>query len=325
MAILSLKRYTEPFKGVLSFVASSAIRQPVIWGMPFSAGIELTNHCNLACLECASGSGSMKRNKGYMSRSLFEKLIREATPGLLHANLYFQGEPMMHPLFFEFIEIAADLRLTVSTNGHFLDEKNVERLAASSLTRLIVSIDGMNSQTYRLYRQNGNYEKVMSGIILLAEALRLSHSGIKLVLQFLVNRHNEAQIPEVHRFAKKIEARLKLKSMQILDQDRYGFWLPADERFKRYRKDNQGYVIKSKLANRCSRLWFSPVITWDGHVVPCCFDKDAEYIMGDLNKLSFREIWYGEKYMEFRRKLLSNRAGITICRNCTTGLKGVIA
>jgi radical SAM protein with 4Fe4S-binding SPASM domain len=70
-------------------------------------------------------------------------------------------------------------------------------------------------------------------------------------------------------------------------------------------------------------LWINPVITWDGKVVPCCFDKDASHIMGDLNKRSFREIWHGKKYNEFRRSLLSKRKEIDICRNCTAGLKGV--
>ena len=53
------------------------------------------------------------------------------------------------------------------------------------------------------------------------------------------------------------------------------------------------------------RFWFNPVITWDGKVVPCCFDKDAEYVMGDLNQDSFREIWNGTKYRIFRKSILS--------------------
>ena len=82
-------------------------------------------------------------------------------------------------------------------------------------------------------------------------------------------------------------------------------------------------MIRSSLPDRCARLWFNPVITWDGKVLPCCFDKDADHIMGDLNQESFRDIWNGAKYRLFRRILLSDRSSIEICRNCTSGLKGV--
>jgi radical SAM protein with 4Fe4S-binding SPASM domain len=78
------------------------------------------------------------------------------------------------------------------------------------------------------------------------------------------------------------------------------------------------------LPDRCPRLWFNPVITWDGKVIPCCFDKNAEYIMGDLKLDSFRDIWDGPKYMIFRKSILSGRSMIEICRNCSSGLRGVI-
>jgi MoaA/NifB/PqqE/SkfB family radical SAM enzyme len=316
-----LKRYSDSFKGIASCLSSSVLGKPLVWGMPFSAGIELTNCCNLACPECASGSGAMKRQRGYMSASLFDKLIGESDSGLLHANLYFQGEPMMHPGFFSFVSKASHLRLTVSTNGHFLSGENANRLAASSLRRLIVSIDGMDRETYLIYRKGGDLEKVISGLREVSEAIRSAHSSIRLEIQFLVNRHNEAQIPAARKFAEDIGASFRLKSMQVLNPDNYEYWLPEDEKFRRYSISNGRYLIKSSLKNRCSRLWFSPVVTWDGLVVPCCFDKDANHVMGDMKINSLREIWYGEKYMDFRMSLLTERKSIAICRNCTTGLR----
>jgi radical SAM protein with 4Fe4S-binding SPASM domain len=63
------------------------------------------------------------------------------------------------------------------------------------------------------------------------------------------------------------------------------------------------------------------VITWDGLVVPCCFDKDATHQLGDLKYFSFEEVWRGEKYIDFRKKVLKGRANIDICKNCTEGTK----
>lgn len=68
-------------------------------------------------------------------------------------------------------------------------------------------------------------------------------------------------------------------------------------------------------------MWHSCVITWDGKVVPCCFDKDAHFVLGDLKEQTFKEIWFGEKYNHFRKSLLKSRSEIEICKNCTEGTK----
>ena len=68
-------------------------------------------------------------------------------------------------------------------------------------------------------------------------------------------------------------------------------------------------------------MWSSCVITWDGLIVPCCFDKDADYKLGDLKEYSFKEVWGGKLYNDFRHKVFTRRKEIDICRNCTEGMK----
>jgi radical SAM protein with 4Fe4S-binding SPASM domain len=80
---------------------------------------------------------------------------------------------------------------------------------------------------------------------------------------------------------------------------------------------HQHFIIKHPLRNRCFRMWAGCVITWDGKVVPCCFDKDAAHALGDLNKQSFGEIWRGEAYRHFRHSVFMNRKSVEICRNCS--------
>jgi radical SAM protein with 4Fe4S-binding SPASM domain len=130
-------------------------------------------------------------------------------------------------------------------------------------------------------------------------------------------------IPQVKQLAESINVSLILKSMQITDKRDIDTWMPSETRFRRYTIRKGEYVIKSDFPNRCARLWFNPVITWDGKVVPCCFDKDAENIMGDLNHDSFSDIWNGTKFRIFRKSILSGRHMIEMCRNCTSGLRGV--
>jgi radical SAM protein with 4Fe4S-binding SPASM domain len=306
-----------------SYLKSSLTGIPAIYGMPVYLGVELTNNCNLRCPECSSGSGIMTRKRGFMEPGLFDNLISELQPYLFNLNLYFQGESMLHPQFFSFLQSARSVRTTLSTNGHFLSVENAEKLVRSGLTKLIVSLDGMDQSTYAAYRKNGNIELVKEGIRNVSEAKNRFNSKIKIELQVLVNKLNESQIPDIYKFARKLNTSVKLKSMQITHKQRISFWLPKKPGYSRYKFINGEYRTKNKMPDRCLRMWLNPVITWDGKVVPCCFDKDAAHILGDLTQDSFREIWNSPKYRIFRKNVLSGRQTIEICRNCSSGLKGV--
>jgi radical SAM protein with 4Fe4S-binding SPASM domain len=321
--IVSITKPVNFIRAGYSYLHSSLTGNAGIKGMPVFVSTELTNNCNLNCPHCSSGSGNMKRKHGFMDPELFKKVMKELAPYLNSVNLYFQGEPMLHPLFFSFIESCDSVNSIVSTNGHYLSVENSEKMAQSQLNKLIVSLDGIDQETYSLYRVNGDVKKVIEGVRNISYAKKKHHSSLKIELQFLVNRFNEHQVPAIRQLAQNVHAELMLKSMQVIDKADIGSWLPSERRFRRYRLAEGTYELKSSLPDRCARLWFNPVITWDGKVVPCCFDKDAEYVMGDLNQDSFREIWNGPKYRIFRKSILTGRHMIDICRNCTSGLRGV--
>lgn len=306
-----------------SYLYSTVTGRPVVYGMPPAIGVELTNHCNLNCPECNTGSGMMTRKKGFMDLKLYCKIISELKPYIYYATLNFQGESMMHPQFFSFIRISPKINTIVSTNGHFLSAENAERLVESGLSKLIVSLDGTDQETYSSYRVNGNFNAVNDGIKNVYYANKKAGYPLKLEIQFLVNKRNENQIEKARHLARKIKASFHMKSMQVITEGAFEAWLPSEKRYSRYIKKNGEYSVKNLLPNRCARLWLNPVITWDGKVIPCCFDKDAEYIMGDLYEESFRDIWNGPKYRIFRRSVLSGRYMNDICRNCTSGLRGV--
>ncbi len=316
-------KYLNLIQSGVSFLVSSALQKPVVFGIPPAISIELTNHCNLRCPECPSGSGAMTRGKGFMDPSLFKDLIKDLKSYLFNINLYFQGEPMLHPDFFSFLRIAESIPTTVSTNGHYLTADSVNQLIASGLSKLVISLDGIDQETYSAYRRNGNVDKVTGGISILSGALKNSTRPMRVEVQVLVNSYNETQIGEIGKFVSEKGFTLSLKSMQIYSGSSFDEWLPARRNFRRYIVKDGVYKIKGSLPNRCARLWFNPVITWDGKVLPCCFDKDADHVMGDLNMNSFREIWHGEKYKVFRKAVLVGREKIPVCRNCTSGLRGV--
>ena len=98
--------------------------------------------------------------------------------------------------------------------------------------------------------------------------------------------------------------------------------IPSIGKFSRYKKNKEGqYKVKNKLNNHCWKLWHANVITWDGLVVPCCFDKDAMHRLGNLKMQSFKEIWHNDNYRQFRSELMTSRKNIDICANCSEGTR----
>lgn len=300
--------------------------EPRVWGLPMTISFEPTTACNLRCPECPSGLRAFSRDTGNLRDELFRRTIDELAPDLTWLIFYFQGEPYIHPRFLEMVSYARDkgLYTITSTNGHFLDEERARATVTSGLDRLIVSVDGSTQETYEAYRRGGDLQETLDGIRRLVHWKRALRSATPhLVLQCLVTSHNEHQIPEIRRLGRELGVdEVKRKSAQVYDYENGNPLLPQQDRYRRYRQRPDGsWEPKAELTDRCWKMWHSCVITWDGIVVPCCFDKDATHRLGDLKGGSFREIWHGEAYDAFRRALLRGRSAIDICTNCTEGCK----
>lgn len=307
-----------------SYLRSRLTREPRISGMPISLSIEPTTSCNLRCPECPSGLRSFTRPTGMLAEGLFRSIVDELSPTLSYLNFYFQGEPYLHPKFSDLVSYASSrgIYTSTSTNAHFLDEDNARKTIASGLDRLIISIDGTSQETYAAYRIGGRLEKVLESTrTLLRLRKELGSRTPTVVFQFLVVAPNEHQVPDVYALAKELGVdRVAIKTAQIYDYEAGSPLIPSNERYSRYRRNPDGrYSIKNDLLNHCWKMWHSSVVTWDGRVVPCCFDKDAQHVMGQLGDRSFREVWLSEAYQAFRASLLVSRSEIEMCRNCTEG------
>lgn len=311
---------------MLSFYIAKYTKKPVQWGLPFNVSVEPTTKCNLGCPECPSGLKSFTRPTGNMETDFYQKVLNELGDRLIYLYFYFQGEPYLHPKFLELVKAAAarNIYTVTSTNAHFLTDRKARETVESGLDRIIISIDGTTQETYENYRIGGSLEKVKEGTRHLVKWKKeLKSVTPHIIIQFLVVKPNEHQIDEIFELGKELGVdEVKLKTAQIYDYSKGSELMPTIDKYSRYAQQSDGtYKIKNDLLNHCWKLWHSCVITWDGKIVPCCFDKDAQHQLGDLNTKSFREIWESNLYDAFRRKILKSRAEIDICTNCTEGTK----
>lgn len=323
---ITLRRGWNLTKVLLSYYLARWSRRPVQWGLPVTLSIEPTTACNLRCPECPSGLRAFSRPTGNLDAGFFRRLVDELHRELFYLYFYFQGEPYIHPEFLDMVRYAHGRRLftVTSTNGHFLNDANARRTVESGLDRLIISVDGTTQETYAQYRIGGRLETVLQGARnVVAWKRRLGARHPHLIFQFLVVRPNEHQIDEIYRLARETGVdEVKLKTAQVYDYRQGNPLIPKQDRYARYRRQPDGsWAPKHSLHRHCWKLWHSCVVTWDGLVAPCCFDKDAAHRLGDLKNARFTDIWQGKPYAGFRRAILRGRDQIDICTNCTEGCR----
>ena len=323
---LTLKRAINETKVWSSYQLSKLLKKPIQWGYPISISFEPTTSCNLRCPECPSGLREFTRPTGMLQKSFFQETIDDIYKEVLYLIFYFQGEPYLNPDFLDMVKYAHDkgIYTATSTNAHYLTDEKAKKTVESGLDRLIISVDGTTQDVYQQYRVGGKLDKVLEGARNIVKWKKELNSKTPFIFfQFLVVKPNEHQIEDIKKLGKEIGVdQVRFKTAQVYDYNTDPNQLiPTINKYSRYKKDKEGKMqIKSGLNNHCWRLWSGNVLTWDGLVVPCCFDKDATHQLGNLKTQSFKQVWNNSNYQQFRKELMTSRKNIDICANCSEGL-----
>ena len=311
----------------LSMGLSKSFRKPVVWGKPCLLMVEPTNLCNLRCPMCPSGAGEMTRPQGMMELEPYKQVIDTLGKHLILIQFWNQGEPFLNKNFTEMAAYAKSkgIPAMTSTNGHFLkDQDTAEAIVRSGLDEMLISVDGLDQESYAKYRVGGNLAAVLDGVKLLAKTKKELDSKTPLInLQFLVFKHNQHQMDEMLALGRTLNADIvTFKSAQIYSDQQADEFLPDSETFRRYQKSEKKYLLKGSLPDWCGFLWYGSVLNWNGDVAPCCFDKNGHIEYGSAFETTdyIQTIWRGETATFFRKKILERRKAIPICNNCFEGL-----
>ena len=300
---------------------------------PSTLMVEPTNCCNLNCPACPTGAGTLNRPPRTMTFEEFEPILNQALdpPGYLkQVTLFNYGEPFLCKDLFKMIRAAADhgIETFTSTNGHFFTTEEIARgVIESGLTELIVCLDGADQETISRYRRNADFNEILEGIRRVLRARKELGSETPIVeLQFIVMRHNEHQIAAMRAIARElgvdrfIEKTVGINPTDPNFQQLAGDLLPKDLSRSRFRRNPDGtYVLKGEAPCCCEYIYSTLVVNSNGDVVPCCYDVQSEYVMGNIFEEPLDAIWRGEKFQEFRRRVEEERDEIPICASCPEG------
>ena len=290
---------------------------------------------------------------GAMAPELFHRLLGEL-PGLTRLTLQGLGEPLLSPYLMEMIDAAVRRRITVgfNTNATLLNRRRAEELVRSRVDWLHVSLDGADAATYEAVRDGADFGTVVANLARLASVKRSTGSATPWIrVVFVAMRDNVAQLPDLVRLLSRIgvdELHVQNLSHDFSDadpDDRYGeirsftagqaLWTGADtERARAAFTDAARVARDLNLRLRLPRLgapaapaapdgpgcswpWDAAYVTSAGVVQPCCMVMgDDRVALGRLSEHNFTDIWYGEPYREFRRRL-STEDPPEVCAGCS--------
>lgn len=274
--------------------------------LPFVDQVELTNACPMRCGFCPRGiPGKMKRATGFLDLALFDRLLGQMHPRQAWyrpLELHHLGESLLHPSIDRFVALASarGLPTELSLNPSLLTPELGARLLDAGVTRLVISLDGVDDDTLVAIRGPvAKYGKAERNLDALLERVAGMARPPRVVIQMIALTRN----------AHQREAFLK----------RWGrSGLPS---VTAYIKQLDGPDPDTKteserpLVHLCSYPWRSVVVLWDGRVVPCCRDADGEMVLGDLNQQTLAEVWASDAVRELRRKYLAREPGHA-CTDC---------
>ncbi len=290
---------------------------------PLFVSVEPASVCQLRCPECPVGLRNTGK-PGYrdtelcMSLEVWHRVLSEIHDTAFIVQFYFQGEPLLNKDLPEMIRDAheAGLYTIVSTNAQAMTEAIAEALVNSGLDRIIVSMDGLTDESYNAYRIGGSLEKCKEALKwLYSQKSKVKSRKPIIELQCLRLKSNEHEWAQFKREYKALGAdRLVFKTAQLYDYA-YGHPLmPSQERYSRYIKGEDGLYHRRSLRKGCWRVWSGVVVTTNGEVLPCCYDKNHAYAYGNIMDAPLKELFANERAMAFRKTAFQQFP--KICQEC---------
>jgi len=293
---------------------------------PIMLMVEPTTACQLKCPHCPTGRGELSRPAGTMTYANFQRIWDSISPAPFLLQLWNQGEPLASKHTPDIIRHAArsGSQVVMSTNVELLAKGSLaEEIVASGLHELILSLDGATPESHSAYRVGGKFDLVEKGIKeVVAARKKLGVKHPLITWQFLLFKHNLHEIEQAKRLAKEWGAdRIVFKTVQLeaFEKEEGEQWLPDDPKLRRYELKGDRWVLKRKERPGCKRIYGSAVIQWNGTMAPCCFDKDGDFIVGNVLEDGFNAVWKGKEFQQFRDRILKGERP-EMCSNCTEGL-----
>lgn len=276
--------------------------------------------CNFRCNYCLHSIPLDKRNVNFYEKKMdfgvfkkcvddmqkFEKKIKT----IRFAGL---GEPLLHEKISEMIKYITDSNVSDSTeiitNGSLLSYDMSDRLIESGLSRLSISLQGLNADMYRkISKADINYDKFVDQIKYFYTKKKETKLYIKILDCCL---EQEDDMNKFYEIFGNICDYLSIEKVSPLvsEVDYTDIVLDSETTVR-------GYDIQDN--DICSFPFYMMQINPNGDIIPCCSAEKVQ-VMGNVKNSSLTEIWNGKVFNDFRKIMLGGCDSLpnqNACKNC---------
>jgi MoaA/NifB/PqqE/SkfB family radical SAM enzyme len=325
--------------GILVQIDLSCTSDEVL-GAPFQHYVAVSDTCNIECHFCPRQSYYGDRwENGFMQLDLFIAKLLPLVRRAALMGLYGLGEPFLHRHFFDFVTASKQAGARTLTNNHgmSLKPKIIEKILASGLDQLNVSMDGATEETFNLLRGGADFDTVcrqVKDLVTRRDAARSETPHVYIAA--MVNRQNVRELPDIVRMARELGAeQVDFSDTVICDgadlEDSVSGLPVMWERIVEAKEVGREIGVRVEYSLQkpfpwrpfrpdelepqpqvCELAWSTWLVGKSGEVKPCCF---VEFEYGNAFTQEPEEIANSEVARWLRRKLMSGDLPRE-CRGC---------
>ncbi|MFX1453554.1 MAG: radical SAM/SPASM domain-containing protein, partial [Promethearchaeota archaeon] len=224
------------------------------------------------------------------------------------------GEIFLNPELKKILQYAYFKKINLTSytgvNLNNVSEDILECLVKYKLRYLNISLDGATNKTYKIYRQGGDFNKVIRNIKLINYFKKKYSSKFpQLSWQFILMGHNIHELLAARKMANTLGMHFFFKLNNnpsyspIVDKKlvRKISKLSVMSRKEFFQKYKRLYIPF------CKQFWTSPQINWDGKLLGCC--KNIYDDFGNVFDTSLKHCLNNERYIYVKQMILGKKEG----------------
>jgi MoaA/NifB/PqqE/SkfB family radical SAM enzyme len=302
-------------------------RNPLVG--PLKVNIDITDKCDMHCIMCWYHSSYLEKENTadknfFMPVELMQSLAKELKSIKTKiVMLCGRGEPMLHPHIEEMVEImcANSLGVEIMTNAYYLDKKRIDYFSKVGLKKIIVSLHAPDFETFakiRPLKTKEDFKIIMDNLSYLSfvrsckkfpqffiinVVSRLNYHAVAKMIKLAENLNVDKIIFKPLMFSAGLPEELKLPNnainIFIEELQKISFKTIIPNNIHDYAILLKKMRCGKNSAIMCHIPFSQSVIGLDGNIVGCVYAK--EHNLGNIKQSSFVDIWFGQKYKEFRK------------------------
>ena len=295
---------------------------------PYTIHIFPVYACNFKCSYCTHSILTPHQNPNLKNKimdfDLYKKLIlglKEFPHKIKAIHFAGLGEPLIHKHISDMIKYAIDNDVAeiidIVSNGVLLTNKLSDKLIASGLSRLRLSIQGINSDTYKeICDANIDFNMFVNNIKYFYDNRKKTELYIK-ILDCGLNDDNEKN--DFFKIFGPICDKIAIESLFPIDKN-------IDYK-KIFKKDFNTTALGTKVINTkiCSQPFFSIHVLPDFGVLPCCSINPKFNTIANCTTRSLKEIWNSIEFKRFQQQMLDGYKSMKFCHDCNFSSMGWVS